>query len=81
MIDIALVKHLLNVLDLYDAPRPEDVIGAEVELRASRPLTTSNVRSHIRWAVDRGWVSHRIDEFQRDIYAITPTGKTKKDEM
>lgn len=74
--DIVLTKHLLTVLSLLtDHALPLDTLGSDLEVRAARSLTSSEVSAVVLFAKDRGWIAERKDRWDRFVYFITDAGR------
>lgn len=81
-LDIALTKHTLTVLSqLTDHALPIDTLGSELEVRASRSLTTSEVSACVLLAKDNGWIAERKDRWKRTVYFITDAGRIALSDM
>jgi hypothetical protein len=78
-VDLSLVKHTLNVLaNMGGSSLPHDTLGAEVELRAGRPLTTQAIDDVLTLCRDKGWAASRVDDFGRRLWHITDAGINKR---
>lgn len=78
-VDVALVKHTLALLATVNGSSlPEETIAAEVEIRASRPLTTQQVKDVLTNCRQMGWVEMRLDDFRRQVWCITDAGLNKQ---
>jgi hypothetical protein len=73
--DISLTKHALAVLHaMSGSSLPQQTLGSEMEIRASRLLTTSEIADTIAFCQDRGWLDSRKDDFGRTLWRITDAG-------
>ena len=76
-VDIILVKAVMQCLVALDGnPVPREQLASEVEIRMARPLTTQAVDDALAWCKTRGWAQSRKDDFQRDVWVATETGKS-----
>lgn len=78
-IDLSLLSTTLDVLNnLGDHALPARAIAREVEISYGRPLTQGDVDAILSEAKDKGWAATRTDTFGRELYHITPAGKTAR---
>ena len=78
-IDIALIKHLLDLLvELDGRPLSGEVIASELDIRTGRMLTTAQVQTALGQCRQSGWADKRLDDFKREVWWITETGKSKQ---
>ncbi len=76
--DVALTKHTLSILRrIGEAGMEKMSLMTEMEIAAGRMLTSAQAEDTLIDCVDRGWISSRVDDFERQIYWLTERGKTR----
>lgn len=79
-VDVSLLSTLLDVLvTLGNHALPAKALARETELRFGRPLVQSDVDDLLAYGKDQGWIGSRVDTFQREVFYITPEGKTARE--
>lgn len=84
MIDRSLMFQTLRTLqDRRDVAGgiEETVLFDEINLRASRAITTSLITEHLIFAQDKGWVDWKLDALRKKHWRITPAGETAIDDL
>ena len=75
--DISLIKHTHACLRLYDGrPITLEGVTTDVELASARKLDVGQVKASLLFLQEAGCVSKRVDQFQREVWTITETGKS-----
>jgi hypothetical protein len=76
-IDIFLTKAILHVLDTIGEPHPEESLTSEVEIRISKPLTTTQFEDSLSQLEHARAISRGKDLFGRRTWKITDFGKKR----
>jgi hypothetical protein len=84
MIDRSLMIVTLTILreqaDLTCGTEENSLMN-EVNLRASRPITTQLVTEHLSFAADKGWCDWKMDSLRMRRWRITPSGRGALDDL
>lgn len=74
----ALCRHLLQVLtNLRGNALPGTALLFETECRAGRPISSEEFHDLLSLCKNSGWIATRRDDFDRDVWWITESGKNK----
>lgn len=75
MIDRSLMMSLLELLDqLLPESVEENALMNEIDLKSVRPVTTDQIREHLREAEREGWARTHNGFFREKRWAITEAG-------
>jgi hypothetical protein len=77
MVDLALVRTVLEVLSNNGRPMTEELVGIDVEVKLRRPSIAHLIRGALRDCTNNRWATEDCDEWGQPTFKITPAGVEK----
>jgi hypothetical protein len=77
MVDLALIRTVLEVLSNNGRPMTEELVGIDVEVKLRRPSIAHLIRGALRQCTHTCWATEAEDEWGQPTFKITADGVEK----